>query len=169
MRAIIAYLITVLALVFGLWVQKTIGNIPEWLAPFSLQIDCILVATMTGCLYCLRAVYIHRSAKNDWDSRWQTWYYLRPITSGISGLVAFIFLKAGLLALDAQQQSASGDFGYIALAAIAGLNVDNFVRRIEEIARAAFGIDASQASKDKKQNEQQEEQEDEPKEGGQVA
>ena len=37
--------------------------------------------------------------KNNWAPHWVIWYYLRPMTSAISGFVAYIFLKAGLIVL----------------------------------------------------------------------
>ena len=46
----------------------------------------------------------------------------------------------------------SGNFGYLAFAFVAGLNVDKFVLKIEEISKATFGIEKSRSgSKDDKE------------------
>jgi hypothetical protein len=84
---------------------------------------------------------------------WETWYYIRPITSSISGLAAYIFLKAGLVVLEASQETNSGEFGFIAFAFIAGLNVDKFVVKIEEIAKATFGIEKTRTAIDSDKKE----------------
>jgi hypothetical protein len=97
-------------------------------------------------LYCLRAVYVNKCVNKNWDIEWETWYYLRPITSSVSGFSAYIFLKAGLIVLEADQAAEAGDYGFMVIAFIAGLNVDNFIRKLEDIAKATFGIDKSRSS-----------------------
>jgi len=111
-----------------------------------LAIKCILVGVLGGVLYCLRGVYLSRSVRDDWNERWETWYYLRPVVSGMSGLVAFIFLKAGLIVLEANQIDDAGNYGYMAFAFIAGFNVDKFLAKIEDVAKSVFGIEKSRAS-----------------------
>ena len=145
---LIAYQVFILLVVIGVWVQLPLGNVPGWANQYLLAIQCILVAAIGGALYCLRAVYVNRCVRKNWDPDWETWYYLRPLTSSISGFASYIFLKAGLLILDASQQVNSGDFGFLAVAFIAGLNVDKFTLKIEEIAKATFGIDQSRTAKD---------------------
>lgn len=148
MKKVIAFQIFIVTIcIFG-WIQKPIGNYPEWLIEAELAINCILIATLAGCLYCLRAVYLNKCVRNYWDENWETWYYLRPITSAISGLASYIFLKAGLVVLEASEVDNSGNYGYLAFALIAGLNVDKFVVKIEEIAKATFGIEKSRTAKD---------------------
>jgi hypothetical protein len=99
-------------------------------------------------LYCLRAVYLNFSVKGEWSKQWEIWYYLRPLVSLISGGVSYIFLKAGLLVLEAQEVESATNYGFLALAFIAGLNVDNFVKKIESIAESAWGIGKSRTSKE---------------------
>ncbi|MDE0089114.1 MAG: hypothetical protein OXU23_25580 [Candidatus Poribacteria bacterium] len=148
MKKIIAYQVFILLVVIGVWAQLPLGNVPGWANQYLLAIQCILIAAIGGALYCLRAVYVNRCVRKNWDPDWETWYYLRPLTSSISGFASYIFLKAGLLILDASQQVNSGDFGFLAVAFIAGLNVDKFTLKIEEIAKATFGIDQSRTAKD---------------------
>jgi len=52
-------------------------------------------------------------------------------------------LRAGLLVLDAKQNDNSNLLGFYALSFIAGLNVDNFVKKLEDIAQATWGIKKS--------------------------
>lgn len=148
LKKIIAYQVFILLVVIGVWVQLPLGNVPGWANQYLLAIQCILIATIGGALYCLRAIYVNRCVRKNWDPDWETWYYLRPLTSSISGFASYIFLKAGLLILDASQQVNSGDFGFLAVAFIAGLNVDKFTLKIEEVAKATFGIDKSRTATD---------------------
>ncbi|WP_350204955.1 hypothetical protein [Ekhidna sp.] len=103
------------------------------------------MGSLGGILYCLRGVYLNKSVHKRWDKDWHVWYYLRPLTSLISGLVSSIFLRAGLLVLDAVEGEMS--FGYLAVAFIAGYNVDNFLKKIEDVAKTIWGIDKSRSSK----------------------
>ncbi len=112
-----------------------------------MALKCGMVAALGGVLYCLRSVYLNRCVHNRWDIQWEVWYYLRPLTSSICGLVAFLFLKAGLVVLDASQNQGAGEFGYLALALLAGLNVDKFVEKIEDIGKSLFGIEKSRNAK----------------------
>ncbi len=152
MKKVIFFEIAIILLVIFAWLQKPLGHYPEWLLNFELAIDCILIAALGGCLYCIRAVYLNKCIRKNWDREWETWYYIRPITSAISGLVAYIFLKAGLVILEASSEADSGNFGYLAFAFVAGLNVDKFFLKIEEISKATFGIEKSRTgSKDDKE------------------
>ena len=146
MVLVIAYLISLLALIGWLWSIDLRGFLPQWLASFSLAYQCALIGAIGGIVYCLRAVYLNRCIRKSWDKNWTVWYLLRPIVSLIIGLVAFVFLKAGLLILDADHGVSSSSYGFLALSFIAGLNVDRFLVRIEEIARSSWGIRPSRAS-----------------------
>lgn len=153
MKKVIFFQVLVIFICALGWIQKPIGNYPEWLIEAELAINCVLIAATAGSLYCLRAVYLNKCVRNSWDKNWETWYYLRPLTSAISGLAAYIFLKAGLVVLEASQDVDSGSYGYLAFAFIAGLNVDKFVVKIEEIAKATFGIEKSRTASDSDKKE----------------
>jgi hypothetical protein len=58
-----------------------------------------------------------------------------------------LFLKAGLLLLEAGQKGDSSQLGFYAFAFVAGLNVDRFVAKIENIAEATWGIEKSRAAR----------------------
>lgn len=148
MKKVIAFQILILLSIASLWLQEPLGNIPDWLNKNLLAIQCVLVAAVGGSLYCLRAIYVNKCVKKTWDIEWETWYYLRPLTSSISGFAAYIFLKAGLIVLESSQETDPGNYGFLALAFIAGLNVDKFIQKIEDIAKSTFGIEKSRASKD---------------------
>ena len=85
---------------------------------------------------------------DGWDDRWRIWYYLWPVTSGICGFVSCIFLKAGLLVLEASENPEAVSYGYLALAFIAGYNVDCFLKKLESIAQTLWGIKKSRVGKD---------------------
>lgn len=146
MKKIIFYHILVLIAVIIISIQEPLGNVPGWLASYWLVIQCILVASVGSTLYCLRAIYVNKGVKNNWKTSWEVWYYLRPITSAISGFAAYIFLKAGLIVLEAGQAVGAGDYGFLVIAFIAGLNVDKFVLKLEEVAKATFGIEKSRSA-----------------------
>ncbi|ENF4162310.1 hypothetical protein RS795_004742 [Escherichia coli] len=59
------------------------------------------------------------------------------------GYVIWLFLKAGLVVLDASQNGNGGDYGYLAFAFFAGLNVDKFIGKIEDVGMTLFGIEKS--------------------------
>ncbi len=150
MKIIIGYLILFLAFLGWLLSFDLRNLLPAWLAPYSLLYRCFLIGGLGGVIYCLRGVYLNRSVRNNWKPEWEVWYFLRPIVSCLAGLVAYIFLKAGLLVLDAQEGEATIPYGFLALSFIAGLNVDGFVNRIEDIAQSTWGIRPSRASEKSK-------------------
>ncbi len=154
MIKVIIYLLLILCLVFFLFVFDNIRGMPSWYVAGLLFIRCTLIGVLGGIIYCLRSVYINKCVKKRWDKEWAVWYYLRPITSGISGLVSCIFLKAGLLVLEATPNSDAIYFGYLAIAFIAGYNVDNFMKKLESIASSVWGIRKSRASGDIEQDDE---------------
>jgi len=154
MIKVIIYLLVVLFIVFCLFAIDKVREMPSWYVAGLLFIKCTLVGILGGILYCLRSIYINKCVQKIWDKDWEVWYYLRPITSGISGLVSCIFLKAGLLVLEAVPRTEAISFGYFAIAFIAGYNVDNFMKKLESVASSLWGIKKSRASRDFKENDQ---------------
>jgi hypothetical protein len=55
-------------------------------------------------------------------------------------------LFTGLLVLESSSNTDASEIGFFALAFIAGFNVDKFVAKIEEVAKAVWGIDKSRSS-----------------------
>ncbi len=147
MKLVISYLIVMMLLVASSYLGIEQLGLPESFENSELALRCALIATLGGVLYCLRSVYVNRCVHDRWTKSWEVWYYLRPITSFICGIVAYIFLKAGLVVLDASQNSDAGNFGYYAFAFFAGLNVDKFVAKIEEIGKSLFGIEKNRNAK----------------------
>lgn len=117
----------------------------------ELPVICALCGSFGGVVYCLRGVYLNYSVRKQWDKTWHVWYVIRPVVSALAGGISFVFLKAGLLVLDTSE-GASSIYGFLALAFIAGLNVDKFLAKIEDVAQSAFGIEKSRASKDSKKD-----------------
>jgi hypothetical protein len=89
----------------------------------------------------------HRCVERNWNSDRYTWYFIRPIVSVMCGAISFLLLKARLLILEARQQEGPTENGFYALAFIAGLNVDKFIAKIEDVAQAVWGIEKSHAAK----------------------
>lgn len=147
MKLVITYLVLMLVLIALSFLGLEQFGLPESLASSELALQCALIAALGGILYCLRSVYLNRCVHDRWTESWEIWYYLRPITSFICGIVAYIFLKAGLVVLDASQNTDAGNFGYYAFAFFAGLNVDKFVAKIEEIGKSLFGIEKTRNAK----------------------
>lgn len=112
----------------------------------DLLIECMLVAGLGGVLYCLRGVYLSYCVKKVWTNQWLVWYFIRPIVSVLCGGVSFLFLKAGLLVLEAKKESESSNLGFLAFAFIAGLNVDKFIVKIEDLAKAAWAVEKSKST-----------------------
>jgi len=118
---------------------------PEWL---RVGLTCAAVGGLGGCMYCLRGVYLNYSVHQRWGSKWIPWYLLRPIVSAGSGAISYVFLKAGLLILESGTRQDATEVGFYALAFIAGLNVDKFISKLEDIAQAVWGIEKSRAARE---------------------
>jgi hypothetical protein len=54
--------------------------------------------------------------------------------------------------LEAQKESDATNLGFYALSFIAGLNVDKFLSRVEDLAQATWGIEKSRTSQRDKNN-----------------
>jgi hypothetical protein len=148
MKRIIVFLLFVLICLAGLLCTYLAGVMPSWMEPIRLWFFCTLAGGIGGCVYCLRGVYLNACVHKRWDPEWQPWYYIRPFVSLVCGAASCLFLKAGLLVLESTQKENSTDLGFLGLAFVAGLNVDNFLAKVEEIAKATWGIERSRAGKE---------------------
>src|SRR5262249_54600438 len=117
---------------------------PDWL---RVGLTCAAVGGLGGCMYCLRGGFLNYSVGRRWGNEWMAWYLLRPIVSAGSGAIRYVFLRAGLLILESGTKQDASEVGFYALAFIAGLNVDKFISKLEDIAQAVWGIEKSRASK----------------------
>lgn len=152
MKKVIVVLLTYLVGIIMLSVCYQQGVLPVWVYKADLLYKSLWVGVLGGLMYLFRAVYINACVKQRWDAKWELWYFIRPIVSGISGLLTYFILKAGLVALDANGSAGKGDFGFLAFSFIAGLNVDRFVKKIESIAQSLWGIEASRMNSEDKDN-----------------
>jgi hypothetical protein len=118
-------------------------------------LTCFTIGGLGGCLYCLRGVYLNAAVRNQWSAQWHVWYYLRPIVSGGCGAVSYLFLKAGLLVLESGTKRDASEIGFYALAFIAGFNVDKFIKKIEDVSEAVWGIEKSRAAKSAEEDKKQ--------------
>ena len=149
MKKVVTYLLFVSTIYLVLLTCVSLGiYIIPALEPFNLVLKCAFIGGLGGCMYCSRAVYVNFSVKDQWLTRWEVWYYIRPLASAGSGAVSFLFLKAGLLVLESGTDTGASQFGFYGLAFIAGFNVNNFLKKIESISQAVWGIKESRASND---------------------
>ena len=119
---------------------------------YRVGLTCATIGGLGGCLYCLRGVYLNAAVRNQWSSQWHVWYFLRPIVSAGCGGVSYLFLRAGLLVLESGTKSDASELGFYALAFIAGFNVDKFIKKLEDISEAVWGIEKSRASSSKERD-----------------
>lgn len=140
MKRVIAYLLILLACLAALGLSLATGKIPIPNKFLLLALYCGLTGALGGITYCLRGIYLNACVFKRWDELWLPWYFLRPIVSFICGIVSCLFLKAGLIILEAQQTESPSNLAFYALAFIAGLNVDKFIEKIEDIAQTTWGI-----------------------------
>ncbi|MEW6111220.1 MAG: hypothetical protein AB1664_03750 [Thermodesulfobacteriota bacterium] len=148
MKKVVAYLSFIAAVDIALLIAMRIGYLPSWETKLGLVLPCAVIGGVGGVVYCLRAVYLNACVRGGWDDKWEPWYYIRPLVSHLCGAVSFLFLRAGLVLLEAQPKTEATDLGFLSLAFIAGLNVDKFISKIEDIARATWGIDKSRTAKE---------------------
>lgn len=143
-RAVL-YLLVVLTGYAVIGIQMLCKNIivPE---AIQLPIYCGLFGGIGGITYCLRGVYLNACVYDQWTEKWLPWYFIRPIVSFICGVASYIFLKSGLIILEAQQGEHPTNLAFYALAFIAGLNVDKFIEKLEDIAQTSWGIKKSRSS-----------------------
>lgn len=147
MIGIVTYLLAFLVADISTWALLQQGLFPNSVSDLELLFQCILIGGIGGAIYCLRAVYLNACVRKNWDKEWHPWYFIRPVVSLISGGISWLFLKAGLLVLDAAQPADSSNLGFLALAFIAGYNVDKFMSKLEQISEATWGIEKSRSSK----------------------
>jgi hypothetical protein len=146
MKLAVAYLLLMLSVysVAGLLIIFEEISIPKMF--LQLAIYCGLCGGIGGVTYCLRGIYLNACVFKRWDYEWFPWYFIRPIVSFICGIVSCLFLKAGLIVLEAKQVNTASNLVFYALAFIAGLNVDRFIEKIEDIAQTTWGIKKSRTS-----------------------
>jgi hypothetical protein len=149
---VLLYLLTVLGLTIY-YFDFIFVHLPSSYSNYKLLLTCTAVSLMGGVLYCLRATYINFCVKDQWSYKWIPWYIIRPIVSFLSGAACYIFLRAGLMILDAKVETTDNNLGFYSLAFIAGLNVDKFLLKIEEVAETTWGIAKSRASTEKENKE----------------
>ena len=129
----------------GLYVRFGWDNYVLW-GVSSIWLDVSLFGLAGGSVYCLRGLYFHYCIEKDWDNIWVVWHVIRPLVSTVCGAVSLVFVKAGLLLFGGASIEMQNHYGVYALAFIAGLNVDNFVKKIELIFKEAIGIKQTRTS-----------------------
>lgn len=124
-----------------------LGKAPWLDGDLKVVAVCVLFGGLGGVTYCLRGVYLNACVRKQWDVSWLPWYLLRPIVSLVLGGVSYLFVKSGLLLLGAAQDQSGSQLGIWAMSFIAGLNVDRFLAKIEDIGSTVWGVEPSRQSK----------------------
>ena len=105
---------------------------------------------LTGCCtYCIRSLYLQYCVKKDWNNRWIVWHIIRPFVGFICGVISLLFIKAGLLLLEVSHTETQSYYGVYALAFISGLNIDNFIKKIESVFQEVIGIQKTRTSEER--------------------
>jgi hypothetical protein len=146
-KKVIAFLLVFLGLIIAVVLAELSATLPAWVRAQRLWLFCAAAGGLGGALYCMRGVYLSACVRKKWEREWEPWYYIRPFASLVCGSVSCLFLKAGLLLLEAGQKGESSQLGFYAFAFVAGLNVDRFVAKIESIAESTWGIEKSRAAR----------------------
>ena len=115
----------------------------------SIWLKAILFGLVGGCTYCIRGLYLQYCVKKEWDNRWIVWHIIRPFVSAICGAISLLLVKAGLLLFAVSHTNLQSHYGIYALAFVAGLNVDNFIKKIESIFKELIGINKTNVSERK--------------------
>lgn len=142
-KIIIPYLLFlgVITVVIGLLIFYKVIDFKEPTVNFAVY--CFLFGAFGGIFHCLRGYYLHTALLKDWDKDWNVWYFIRPIVSGMLGLISLFFVKTGLLIFQSNPVTfiqGENVMGYFVVAFIAGYNVQNFLAKLEEISEVTLGI-----------------------------
>lgn len=152
MKKVISYLL-IMSAAYLAALKFLVCNIKPEIEILRVGLTCAVIGGLGGCLYCLRGVYLNAAVRNQWSSQWEVWYYLRPIVSAGCGAISYLFLRAGLLVLESGTKQDASELGFYALACIAGLNVDKFMKKLEDVAEAVWGIEKSRSAKSGQEND----------------
>ena len=140
MRNVTLYLLVLLVVEAILIILPHSTHTTTLMVKHQVLLYSIMIGGIGGILHCLRSIYLHACVEKNWDNEWLPWYFIRPIASLISGGIAYLFIKAGLIVLEADQSTEPTNFAIYALSFVAGYNVDRFLAKIDEISEAVFGI-----------------------------
>jgi hypothetical protein len=144
--AVSAGLISELVAIAGSLSAIALGKITWLNGELKVVAVCVLFGGLGGVTYCLRGVYLSACVRKQWDRGWLPWYFLRPIVSLVLGGVGYLFVKSGLMLLGATQDQTESQLGVWAMSFIAGLNVDRFLAKIEDIGSTVWGVEPSRQS-----------------------
>lgn len=152
--AVFVALIALLPVVPAEGLTGTIAVPPLKQVAVLTMVFMFVAGVLGGCLYSLRGLTKHTSA-NDYSPSYDLSYYLRPISSGICGLMVFFLLLGGALTLNIGSSGASGmswltfagRMPYIALSLLAGYGSQEFMLKLKDVADSIFAIHTENKTK----------------------
>lgn len=102
---------------------------------------------LLGCAcYCTKSLYFQFCVRKEWDDRWVVWHIIRPFVGTALGAASYLFVQSGLLLIEAEGKESGEFYGIYAIAFIAGFNVDNFLKKIEETSFTLWKIKKTRMS-----------------------
>ena len=152
-RRIVFYTLAVTAAA-GVAFVALFAQIPDTEKPPAQSLTSVFLLTLGvmfaggalgGCLYSFRGLTKH-SADQDYAEGYNLSYYLRPVASGISGLMVFFLLLGGAMTLNLGAGSSmswatfSGRMPYIAFAILAGYGSNEFMLKLKDLAESLFAL-----------------------------
>lgn len=144
-KRVVAYLIALLILPLIYFIAASKGALPDWIKVNQLIVECVLFGLTGGVTYCLRAVYLNKCVRKQWDTNWVTWYFLRPLVSLILGGITFFIFQIGLVTVGVKEAE-NPEYLFYVIAFFAGLNVDGFLKRFEGQISKNVGVSKSRQS-----------------------
>ena len=120
---------------------------------YNLTQDCFIrqlfyigsAGGLGGVIYSILG-FIKHYDKGDFNLKKKWWYFFRPITAVILGVISFFFIAGGLMTLSDTAQNvpqgicypAKGVMFYCAVAFLAGMSNNAFVKKLDELAGTVF-------------------------------
>ena len=128
-----AYLLFLFVALFFLSILHHLINMPNWYIDDLLLFQCGYIGALAGVLYCVIAFWRHHASRN-WMKKWAFWFVFRPVGSAATGLISYLALKGGLLALSTSTATKPNTFYiYMVVAFIAGYKMVSFLTKIEDV------------------------------------
>ena len=95
-------------------------------------------------VYCIRGLYKHCSL-GDYEARYAYWYLFRPWIGAVLGVVSYLLIAAGFLALGCSGGNKPDPLRarmlYVAVGFMAGFSANEFVVKLNAVAKTLFGVD----------------------------
>lgn len=150
MTYIVLVSIFLLYAIVQLWPSSTAATTPPTTSPVTLffwtfsiadEARLLLIVAMAGSLgsllHALRSVYWYYGNR-ELVTSWYAKYLLLPFSGAIVGLLTYLLIRGGLLALQATTTAASAAFVYAAVSGLMGLFSEQAVSKFKSVFQELF-------------------------------